>query len=514
MIASPEGRVVVAARHVSVSFGATRALRDVSIVGHAGSVHAVTGENGAGKSTLMKVLAGVHRPDAGIIEIDGREVRPASPREALRLGISTVFQELTLFPNLTVAENLFAGREPVRAGIVLRRRMFSDARELLRRIGIELDPGRLAGDLSIGEQQVVEIAKGVSANASVFIFDEPTAALNKVEVEKLGHLMQMLKAQGKAIFYISHRMEEISRWCDTVTVLKDGAHVLTRPMQGMTAEMIVTAMVGRSIHDMFPARSDAIGSTLLQVRELSTTRSSEPLSLNVRRGEIVGIAGLEGQGQREFMRSLAGVEVPVRADVSRIDDADDAVRLDLHRGRIEGVRHGVAFVPEDRKTEGLFLDLPISQNLDLGMLATRGLMERATVDLKSLESLGERLKLVAAGLFQPVGSLSGGNQQKVLLGRWLTAGSDILLIEEPTRGVDVGAKAEIYRLLRDFTSRGGCVLLTSSELLELIGLCDRIVVMRQGRFVGTFDGGDATEESIMSVALPGESGTDSSRAIQ
>ncbi|WP_322516622.1 sugar ABC transporter ATP-binding protein [Rhodopseudomonas palustris] len=499
-----QAREVVVARGVSVSFGATKALRDVSIIGHAGSIHAVTGENGAGKSTLMKVLAGVYQPDHGEVEIDGHRVRLSGPRDALKHGISTVFQEFTLLPNLSVAENLFLGREPRRLMMVRYTQMMRDAEALLQRIGIDLDPERPVSELSIGEQQLVEIGKGVSANASVFIFDEPTAALNKVEVDKLGQLMLQLQKEGKAIFYISHRLEEIARWCDTVTVLKDGEHVLTRPTREMTPNALVTAMVGRSIQDLFPPRATGFGATLLQARGLQTRADRSPVDLTLRRGEILGIAGLEGQGQREVMRCLAGVTPLVAGEVRKAAaDRDELEAVDLALGRTENVRRGIGFVPEDRKTEGLFLDLPISENLSLGILAIQRALSRVRIKRDLLKALAKSLHLAATGLSQAVGSLSGGNQQKVLLGRWLTAGSNVLLIEEPTRGVDVGAKTEIYRLLRDFAAKGGGVLLTSSELMELIGLCDRILVIRNGAFVGELDGRLASEEAILNLALPG-----------
>jgi len=499
-----QAREVVVARGVSVSFGATKALRGVSITGHAGSIHAVTGENGAGKSTLMKVLAGVYQPDHGEVEINGQRVRLTGPRDALKHGVSTVFQEFTLLPNLSVAENLFLGREPRRLMMVRYAQMMDDAAALLKRIGIDLDPERPVSELSIGEQQLVEIGKGVSANASVFIFDEPTAALNKVEVDKLGQLMLQLQKEGKAIFYISHRLEEIARWCDTVTVLKDGEHVLTRSTREMSPNALVTAMVGRSIQDLFPPRSDRLGTTLLEARALQTRRDRAPIDLTLRRGEILGIAGLEGQGQRDVMRCLAGVTPPLAGDVRKAAAESDALEtVDLGLGRTENVRRGIGFVPEDRKTEGLFLDLPIGENLSLGILAIQRTLSRVRIKRDLLKALAKSLHLAATGLSQAVGSLSGGNQQKVLLGRWLTAGSNVLLIEEPTRGVDVGAKTEIYRLLRDFADKGGGVLLTSSELMELIGLCDRILVIRNGAFVGEIDGRLASEEAILNLALPG-----------
>jgi len=489
-------------RGMCKAFGAVAALHDVSLTGQAGSVHAITGENGAGKSTLMKLLAGVHQPDAGELFIDGQLRQLHSPAAARHAGISTVFQELTVLPNLSVAENLLLGREPTRFGWLGRRGMQAEARAVLARIGIDLEPQRACGSLSIGEQQLVEIAKGVSTDAKVFIFDEPTAPLNRAEVDKLEALIGALKAQGKLIFYISHRLDEIFRLCDTVTVLKDGQWVATEPIGALTHESLITLMVGRPLQALFPPRSNkAPGAAALDMRSLTLRAGGATARLQLRRGEIVGLGGLEGQGQREIVRTLAGVVRPHHSDIVRSARGGDTTRFDPRDGVVRIVRQGVGLIPEDRKLEGLYLELPIADNIGLGLLRGRGLVRAAPRQRAVLERIAEQLQLRARDLAQDAGELSGGNQQKVMVGRWLAAGVDTLLIEQPTRGVDVGAKAEIYGLLRAFVEQGGAVLALSSDLIELIGLCDRILMVRGGRIVGDVPAATATEESLLALAL-------------
>lgn len=501
------GRPLVAVRDIGKTFGPTRALHQVSLQGHAGSVHAITGENGAGKSTLMKLLAGVYQPDTGELLINGRPVHLHGPAAARAAGVSTVFQELTVLPNLTVAENLLLGREPTRGGWLQRAQMLVQARAVLARIGIDLDAGRACGSLSIGEQQLVEIAKGVSSDASVFIFDEPTAPLNRAEVDKLEALIHLLKRQGKLVFYISHRLDEIFRLCDMVTVLKDGQHVATEPVTALTHDRLIALMVGRPLQALFPTRSVAPAAqapVALQVRSLTLFAGGPATSLRLRRGEIVGMGGLEGQGQREIVRALAGVLRPHACDILRQaqdDPRGQAQPFDPRLGVVHVVQQGIGLIPEDRKLEGLYLDLPIADNLWLGALRGLGLMRIAPRERERVTGIAARLQLRAGSLDQDAGELSGGNQQKVMIGRWLAAGVDTLLIEQPTRGVDVGAKAEIYGLLREFVGQGGAVLALSSDLLELIGLCDRILMVRAGQVVGELPADTATEESLLALAL-------------
>ncbi len=486
---------------VSKTFGSSIALDDVSLELIPGSVHALMGENGAGKSTLMKILAGVVQPDQGTVRLNGRELRITGPREALDAGISTVFQELSLLPNLTIAENMFLGREPTtRFGTVDIGLMERRAGSTLNELGLTLDPATLVSELTIADRQFVEIARGIFANASVVILDEPTAALNAADVETLNRHIRRLKEQGKAIVYISHRMDEIFAICDTVTVLKDGRKVATRPIREVTPQSLVAMMVGRQIEDLFPRRGTPGGQPVLAVEGLRLTSDGAPLSFTLCRGEIVALAGLEGQGQREVLRSLIGEHQPHGGTLTV-----KGRRIDLPISPSGGVRQmqatGVGFVPEDRKDEGLFLGLPLAHNISIGLHTARPELSLARRYLKVVAGTLQGLSVKAAGPGAPAGSLSGGNQQKVLLGRYLASGADILLIEEPTRGVDIGAKAEIYKLLRNFTDRGGAILVLSRETVELIGLCDRILVVHGKTIVGDMPAGEATEHGILDAAL-------------
>ncbi len=493
---------LIVLRGLSKRFGHTSALQDVSLAGRAGSIHAITGENGAGKSTLMKLLAGVHQADSGQIVMAGQVLRLRSPAAARAAGISTVFQELTVLPNLTVAENLLLGREPTRAGLLDRAAMRADAQAVLARIGIGLDPQRPGASLTVGEQQLVEIAKGVSTDAQVFIFDEPTAPLNRAEVDKLEQLLHALKAQGKLVFYISHRLDEIFRLCDTVTVLKDGRWVATEPIGALTHDSLIALMVGRPLQALFPPRGDSTpGAAALDVRSLTPLAGGASTQLVLRRGEIVGLGGLEGQGQREIMRALAGVLRPAACNILRHGLDGQPQPYDPRAGVAQAVRQGIGLVPEDRKLEGLYLDLPIADNIWLGLLRGLGLLRHAPRERSVVAAMAAQLQLRASGLTQLVSDLSGGNQQKVMIGRWLAAGVDTLLVEQPTRGVDVGAKAEIYGLLRAFVAQGGAVLALSSDLPELIGLCDRILIVRAGRVVGDVPAEGATEVGLLALAL-------------
>jgi ribose transport system ATP-binding protein len=487
---------------VTKRFGSNLALHDVSFDCDAGTVHAITGENGAGKSTLMNLLAGLFPADGGQIRLRRRPFSPQSPADARHLGISTIFQEHTLLPNLTVAENLFLGREPVRHGAVDRPMMREQARSMIARLGSGMDVDAFCGDLSVADQHLVEIAKGVSADADIFIFDEPTAALNAPEVEKLGELLASLTAAGKLVFYVSHRLDEIFRFCDRVSVLKDGQHVETRQTQALTRDELVSLMVGRVLSTFFPARPPrpAAAPVALSVEDLRVGKDGPAVSFKLRRGEIVGLAGLEGQGQRDIIRALSGLVPSVGGKVTkRGEEGSTPLGTDV----IKTVLAGVGFVPEDRKTEGLYLPLSIDENITLGTLRRQPIWQTVKSRHHGIAELMRRLNVRSAGARQAVGELSGGNQQKVMIGRWLASEIDVLLLEEPTRGVDVGAKAEIYRLLREFTNGGGAILTVSSELLELLGLCDRILVVRRNEIVAELEGTQATEEEVMRYALVG-----------
>lgn len=483
------------------TFGTTTVLRDVKFALERGSVHALMGENGAGKSTLMKILSGVIHPNAGEVRVRGQAVHFKSPKEARRAGVSTVFQEFALIPNLTVSENMFLGHEPRRAdGSIDQAAVMGRSREILASVFPNLDPKAIVGNLSVAQQQAVEIAKGLTSNADIFIFDEPTAALNSADVEHLFSVIRELKAQGKGIIYISHRMNEIFALSDTVTVMKDGAWMKTAPTRDFALQTLVSTMVGRELHGFYPPRSASIGEPLLKVKDIRLKDNAPHVALELHRGEIVGLAGLEGQGQREIMRAIVGLD-PVRGAAVARQSEGKSVQINVEKGFLEAIKAGVGFIPEDRKLEGLFLSLPVTDNIALGKQLNKPLFRKAWNKVAEVRKKSEQLRIAAADPNAAIGRLSGGNQQKVLLARWLLSGADILIIEEPTRGVDVGAKSDIYRLLREFADNGGTVLVSSRELVELIGLCDNILVVQDREIVASLPAEGATEESVLGEAF-------------
>lgn len=487
--------------HMSKAFGSTLAVDNVSLRIAPGRVHALMGENGAGKSTLMKMLAGVHRPDRGEISINGARVDFASPKQALEAGVSTVFQELSLLPNLSITENMYLGKEILgRFGIPDRKTMEARAKAALAELGMNMSPSTLVSELSIAERQFVEIAHGIKTDAQIFVLDEPTAALNAADVEVLNAQIRKLKDAGKAIIYISHRMDEIFEICDDVTVMKDGRHVATSALSELTPDGLIALMVGRELEDLFPPRATELGEVMLSCEGLRVAAGSQPVSFEVRAGEILGLCGLEGQGQQEIARSFIGDHRPTEGSLSV-----GGQRFDLPVSATNGVRQmqalRVGFVPEDRKEEGLLLNAPILENIGISIQAARA-GSRPVARVKGLVAdVMASLNVKAPSPGVPVGSLSGGNQQKVLLGRYLAARMDVLIIEEPTRGVDIGAKAEIYRLLRDLAEAGTAILILSRETIELIGLCDRLLVIHDNRIVSDMPGAEATEHAILDAAL-------------
>jgi ribose transport system ATP-binding protein len=486
---------------ISKTYESIVALNDVSLEIAAGSVHGLVGENGAGKSTLMKVLAGLVQADTGTISLKGEELTFHSPADALGAGISTVTQELSLLANLTIAENMFLAKEPLKfPGLVDQRTMATETKKRLADFDIQLDPHTFVSKLSIADKQLIEIAHALSADAAVYVLDEPTAALNSSDVDVLKRRVKELAAEGRAVIYISHRLDEIFELCDTVTVLKDGKNVATHKTHELTTSDLIALMVGRELGDLFPPKADQIGELVLEVDDLRLTPETDPISIHLRRGEIVALAGLEGQGQRDILRSLIGQYQPVAGTV-QLNGATLSLPLPAATGvrRLQGA--GVAFLPEDRKDEGLFLELSSDFNASLGLHARRSEWALARGYKDKVGNALEALRVRATAVSSAVSTLSGGNQQKVLLARHLVAEPTILLIEEPTRGVDVGAKADIYQLLRDFADRGGAVLVLSRETIELIGLCDRLYVVQGGSAVAEFGGGVVTEHGILDAAM-------------
>lgn len=482
---------------ITKAFGPVRVLEGVDFTLLPGEVHALMGENGAGKSTLIKILAGIHRPDAGSIRVDGQTVEIGSVADAERAGIAVIHQELNLIPELSVAENLFLGHEPARLGLLHRRAMRERARDWLTRVGLEALPvDTPVQRLSVGQQQLVEIARALGQHARVLVMDEPTTALTEHETTTLFALIRELRAQGAGIIYVSHRMEELFALCDRISVLRDGRLVGCRPVAGLSLDEVVRMMVGRPLKARFPQRERRPGAVRLKVEALGN-RYVRDVGFEVRAGEVLGIAGLMGAGRTEILRLLFGL---ARAESGRIELDGHSL---LPRSPVEAIGAGLALVPEDRKTQGLVLDLSVRENITLARVPARaGVIERRR-ERHLVSELIARLKIRTRDMEQAVRMLSGGNQQKVVLARWLALRPRVLLLDEPTRGVDVGGKAEIYELINALVGQGAAIVMVSSELPEVLAMSDRILVMHEGRATALFDAADASQERIMLAATRG-----------
>lgn len=471
---------------------------DLSVV--AGEIHVLIGENGAGKSTLVKCLAGVEQPDAGRMVLGGVEHHPGSAADALRAGIQVVHQELALLPALTVAENLFLQRLPRRFGIVDRRAMRRRAESLLEQVGLEVSPDTPVERLGIAQMQLVEIAKALSTECRLLIMDEPTATLTPRETATLFKVMRRLKDDGVAIIFISHHLDEIFEIGDRVTLLRNGTSVAAREIAEIDTPGLVRMMVGRDLAAEYPPVAvRPIGDELLRVSDLLVTKRAPSMSFAVRAGEVVGVAGLVGSGRTEAMRAIFGADRPAGGTVS-VRGKDARIK-----GPCDAVRRGISLLTEDRKAQGLVLDLSIAANLSLASLdrVSRAGLLRRRVENASAREISGKLRIKASGPEQTVRSLSGGNQQKVVLGRWLAADADLLIVDEPTRGIDVGARYEIHQLLLGLADTGKGVLIVSSDLSELIGICDRIIVCSAGRITGEVRRADFDAEHILNLAYTG-----------
>jgi len=477
-------------------FGGASALSGASLRLQAAEIHALLGENGAGKSTLLKALAGVHRLDAGEITLHGHAFEQGSTKRAREQGVTVIYQEPSLFPDLTLAENVFVGRQLRRAGRVDWAAMRDRAAELFARLGVTLDPDRRAAGLSIADQQIVEIAKALSIDAQVIVMDEPTAALSALEAERLMDVARRLRERGSAVVFVTHRLDEVFALCDRYTVMRDGATVADGIVADSSPAQIVQLMVGRELTDLFPKSPATIGKVVLAVEHLTSRGQFEDISFDVCAGEIVALAGLVGSGRSEVVRAVFGV------------DPYDSGRVLLHGEPLPAgdpraaLRGGVALVPEDRRQQGLFMPASITRNVAVTVLdriRRRGLIHRRDERVVA-DEWATTLQLKHSGLDEPVEQLSGGNQQKVVLGKWLATKPRLLVIDEPTRGIDVGTKAEVHRLLSDLAAEGLAVLMVSSELPEVLGMADRVLVMREGRLMQELSRTDATQERIMLAA--------------
>ena len=487
-------------REIAKSFGATRALRGVSLDVQAGRVLSLIGENGAGKSTLMKVLSGAHAPDAGTMTLAGKPYTPEGPNDARLAGVGMIYQELNLAADLSVEDNIMLGQERSRAGLLCRREQRKLVRNALEMLGhAELRPDVCVGQLSLGVQQLVEIARALVSDARVIVFDEPTSSLTQHDVEQLFRVIGRLKESGIGIVYISHFLEEIREVCDCYTVLRDGESVGSGDLDGVSDEEIVSLMVGRSVEELFPSVPHTPGETILTIDDLSGVSLPRDVSLEVRRGEILGVSGLVGAGRTELLRCLFGLDA-VRSGKVKVGKFTPAASPQAR------IRAGLGLVSEDRKTEGLAQSRTIADNITYSRLEPYSVAGWLNLRKRrrAVEQWMGRLHVKAASQDQPVQELSGGNQQKVALARVMHQDADVLLLDEPTRGIDVGTKSEIYRLMGEQAAAGKAIVFVSSYLTELLAVCDRVAVMARGRLREVRPRNEWTEEAVMSVAISGE----------
>lgn len=495
---TPSDHPLLRLRGIRKEFPGVVALDGVDLDLHAGEVHVLLGENGAGKSTLMKTLSGAIRRDGGEVLLDGRPQEIASPRHAQSLGIAIIYQELNLVPHLTAAENILLGREPSAApGVIDQGALVRTSQRLLDELGVAIDAGEIVSRLGVAQQQMVEVAKALSLDARVLIMDEPTSALTEKEIGELFAAIRRLKQRGVAIAYISHRMNELFEIGDRVTVLRDGRHVGTRLIGETSMAELVRLMVGRELKDKFPKQRAETGAEIMRVEGLERKGVLHDISFSLRRGEVVGLAGLMGSGRTELARALFGAD-PI--DGGRIFVHGAERRISSPRSAID---LGIGFLTEDRKSQGLILVQSVRDNLCLpsvGRFSRWGVMKPAREAAATAQRISE-LRIKTPGAQQRVVNLSGGNQQKVVLGKWLTTEADILIFDEPTRGIDVGAKVEIYQLMNQLAARGAAILMISSELPEILGMSDRILVMHDGRIAGEFAAAEATQEKLLGAAL-------------
>lgn len=485
---------------VAKSFGSVVALTDGTLKLESGSIHALVGENGAGKSTIVKIISGLYQRDSGEMELCGEPIDFKTTAEAKDSGIAVIYQEPTLFPDLSVTENIFMGRQPIRS---LRRidrpAMRRSAVELLTRLGVNIDPDRPARGLSIADQQIIEIAKAISLDARVLIMDEPTAALSGIEVERLFMIARALRDEGRALAFISHRFDEIFSLCDTITVMRDGAFISSVPIAETSVEIMVRQMVGRDIEQLFPKEPAKIGGSVLEVQGITQPGVFHDITFSVRAGEIVALAGLVGAGRSEVARAIFGVD-PYRTGSVKLNG-----KLIPRRDPASSMRAGIGLVPEDRRGQGLVMGFSVAWN---ATLAIRNRLARAGILTPSLENpvaarWASALQVKTAALSTEVGTLSGGNQQKVVMAKWLATAPKLLIVDEPTRGIDVGTKSDIHRLISQLAGEGLAVLMISSELPEVLGMADRVLVMHEGRITAAIDRADATSESVMFAATHG-----------
>ena len=495
-----KGELLLQMSGVQKRFGGAVALQGANLSIRAGEIHALLGENGAGKSTMLKILAGVHVNDGGTIKLGAKDFRTGSPQDSIEQGIAVIYQEPSLFLDLTLAENVFIGRQPKKGRIIDWKFAQSEAKRLFKELGVDLDPKRQARGLSIADQQVVEIAKALSMNANIILMDEPTAALSATEVERLMTVMKSLKAANKAVIFVSHRLDEVFAISDFITVMRDGATVSDNPVEKTDLQKVIKEMVGRELTEMFPKTENKIGSVVLEVNDLTNPAYFRNISFNVKKGEIVALAGLVGAGRSEVARAIFGVDKYETGSVKINGKALPA------GSPVAAMKEKIALVPEDRRQQGLFMVAGVNRNISIESFTN--LVDRGLINFKRERELTntwkEKLSIKFSNQNDPVERLSGGNQQKTVLAKWLATDPDLLIVDEPTRGIDVATKAEVHRLINQAASEGKAVLMISSELPEVLGMADRIIVMREGRQVAELSRKEATQEKVIAAATTGK----------
>ena len=495
-----KGELLLQMSGVQKRFGGAVALQGANLSIRAGEIHALLGENGAGKSTMLKVLAGVHVNDGGTIKLGAKDFRTGSPQDSIEQGIAVIYQEPSLFLDLTLAENVFIGRQPKKGRIIDWKFAQNEAKRLFKELGVDLDPKRQARGLSIADQQVVEIAKALSMNANIILMDEPTAALSATEVERLMTVMKSLKAANKAVIFVSHRLDEVFAISDFITVMRDGATVSENLVEKTDLQKVIKEMVGRELTEMFPKTENKIGSVVLEVNDLTNPAYFRNISFNVKKGEIVALAGLVGAGRSEVARAIFGVDKYETGSVKINGKALPA------GSPVAAMKEKIALVPEDRRQQGLFMVAGVNRNISIESFTN--LVDKGLINFKRERELTntwkEKLSIKFSDQNDPVERLSGGNQQKTVLAKWLATDPDLLIVDEPTRGIDVATKAEVHRLINQAASEGKAVLMISSELPEVLGMADRIIVMREGRQVAELSRKEATQEKVISAATTGK----------
>ncbi len=491
------GETIVSMKNISKNFPGVRALDHVQFELRSGEVMALLGENGAGKSTLMKILSGVYTRDEGSLEIFGKEYGDLTPRQAQEIGVAIIHQELNMCRHLSVAENMFLGREKVKAGVLSNAQMEEEAARILEELKIDMDPGQVVGELPVSKQQMVEIAKALSTHARILIMDEPTSALTAREIEDLFRIIRDLKAKGCGIVYISHRLEELSHIVDRVTIMRDGQFITSMNFKDTTLDEIIANMVGREIKEKFPRVSCKKGKKILEVRNLNAGHMVRNVNFSLYEGEIVGFAGLMGAGRTETTRAIFGVDLKESGEII-LDGKPVTIRKPE-----DAIRAGIVLAPEDRKKDGLCTKLSIRHNIalpNLDLICNKFGVINSQKELEMCDRVVENLKVKTPSVEVNTGNLSGGNQQKVVVGKWLARNSRVVIFDEPTRGIDVAAKVEIYNLMNDLKKQGIAVMFVSSEMPEVMGIADRIIVMCDGRITGEMSAEEATQSGILTLA--------------